>query len=183
MKIMLGFLPFVAFALASALGYSKLGLLAGALIAAASIVRDVIAPGRKPKMLEIGTFVLFSALAVFAWTVDMALSIALVRICVDGGLLLIVLMTIVIKKPFTLEYAKERVDASLWNNPSFLHTNMMVSAAWAVAFAVIVLADVALWRNVLSGRLITLIIVGALYAAIRFTTWYPRRNDKRMASQ
>ena len=144
MKLILGFLPFLAFALISAAGYSKLALLAGAVIAGVGIVRDATSPGKKPKTLEVGTFVLFSALAIAAWLAGMDLSVALVRICVDAGLLVIVFATIVVGKPFTLEYAKERISPSQWTNASFIETNKVVSGAWGVAFAV---AVAAVWRS------------------------------------
>jgi hypothetical protein len=183
MKMILGFLPFLAFALASAGGYSKLGLLAGAIIAGVGIVRDAIKPGRKPKSLDIGTFILFSALTMAAWIAGVDLSVALVHICVDAGLLVIVLTTIVLGKPFTLEYAKERIPPSQWTHAGFIGTNNVISGAWAAAFAVAVAADMGLWRHAIPAHSVAIIIGGALYAAYRFTDWYPRHKREQAVSQ
>lgn len=181
MKIILGFLSFIAFAIASALGHIEVGLLAGAAIAAGVVVRDGVMPGLRVKLLDIGTFVLFSALAVFVWTSGVALSVAVVRICVDTGLLLIVLTTIVLGKPFTMDYAKQSVDPSLWRTDAFFRNNQVISLAWAAAFAVIILADIALWQSLIPTRGVTLIIVGSVYAAIRFTQSFPQRMHKASA--
>jgi hypothetical protein len=183
MKMILGFLPFLAFALISAAGYSKLGLFAGTVIAGAGIVRDAVSPGKKPKILEVGTFALFSALAIIAWMVGVNLSVALVRICVDGGLLIIVLITIAIGKPFTLDYARERISPSQWTNASFVETNKVISGVWGTAFAVVVAADMAFWRHAIPVHSIAIIIGGALYAAYRFTNWYPRHKREQAVSQ
>jgi len=183
MKLILGFLPFLAFALISAAGYSKLALLAGAVIAGVGIVRDATSPGKKPKTLEVGTFILFSALAIVAWLAGVDLSVALVRICVDAGLLVIVLATIAIGRPFTLEYAKERISPSQWTNASFVETNKVISGVWGTAFAVVVAADMAFWCHAIPVHSIAIIIGGALYAAYRFTNWYPRHKREQAVSQ
>ncbi len=36
--------------------------------------------------------------------------------------------------PFTLQYAKEEVDKSLWDNPTFIRTNQIITAFWGVIF-------------------------------------------------
>ena len=183
MKALLGFLPFLAFALLSAMGYSSYGLLAGTAIALLWIVRDALTPGRQPKLLDIGNVVLFGALSVFTFVEHASLSVPLVRIVVDSGLLLIVLITIVVRKPFTMAYAKESVPPALWNHPRFLKTHLVISLAWAAALFLVVLADVALWREVLSRRVVIVLIVGSLYTAARFTQHYAKRARAQAAAQ
>jgi hypothetical protein len=183
MKIILGFLPFLVFVLACAAGYSKLGLLAGAVVAGMGIMRDALATHGKPKILDIGTFALFGALTIVAWATDTDPSIALVRIGVDAGLLIIVITAMLIGKPVTLEYAKHSVPPSQWNDACFIRTNNVISMAWAIALAIAVLADVALWRHAMPTRSVAMIIVGALYAAARFTQWFPRHRREHAVAQ
>lgn len=45
-------------------------------------------------------------------------------------------VSIFLKKPFTLEYAKQHVDPSMWTAPSFLRKNNILSGAWGCAFTV-----------------------------------------------
>ncbi|GLQ52599.1 hypothetical protein ACFFJT_14585 [Dyella flava] len=184
MKALLGFMPFLVFALLSTAGYSNYGLLAGTATAALWIARDTFVSRKSPKILDMGTFVLFAALTIFTWTTHLSLSVALVRIVVDSGLLLIVLLTIMIGKPFTLEYAKESVPPSLWADARFIRGNVVISAAWAVALFVAVLADMAMWRGIISARGVAVIIFGAFYAAMRFThQWHPDHQRAQAVAQ
>ncbi|HET6552550.1 MAG TPA: hypothetical protein VFG49_03355 [Dyella sp.] len=181
MKILLGFVPFFAFAVASALGYSSLGLIAGAVVSAAMLVWNKVS-GRSLKLLEVGSCLLFAALAVYAIGSGASLSVGLVRLCVDGGLLLIALASVLIGRPFTIDYAKESVAPELWSSPRFLQTNRMISLAWAAAFAIIVVADVALWKGLMTSRHVVLVVAGAIYAAIKFTTWCPAQVRKQSSA-
>jgi hypothetical protein len=45
-------------------------------------------------------------------------------------------VTIVVGKPFSLDYARAHTDPALWNEPSFIRTNVIITATWAVTFTV-----------------------------------------------
>ena len=62
----------------------------------------------------------------------------------DSGLLLIVLISIALRQPFTLQYAQERVAPEMWSEPGFLRTNYVITAAWAAALALLIVADLVL---------------------------------------
>ena len=140
MGLLLAFAPFIAFALLNHLAGAATGLTAGAAVAAALLLRDWMTPGRTAKVLEIGTVLLFGGLALYAFTGGPAWSIVRVRLWVDAGLLLIVLVSMAIRQPFTIQYARERVARTLWDNPVFVRTNYIITGVWAVAFAVMVIA-------------------------------------------
>ena len=56
-----------------------------------------------------------------------------VRLRVDGGLLLIVLISLAIRKPFTLQYAREHTPKERWNDPGFIRSNVIITVgvdAW-----------------------------------------------------
>ena len=93
---------------------------------------------------------------------------------VDAGLTLIVLASMALRQPFSLQYARERVDRAHWDSPAFLHTNYVISAAWAAAFGVLVLADIAMaYMPALPHAGGVVATVAALAAAAWFTGWYP----------
>jgi hypothetical protein len=178
MGILLAFAPFIAFALVDRLWGSAPGLVAGAATSAALVIRDWMSPNRKPKVLEIGTLVLFGGLAIYAILGGPDWSIMGVRLRVDAGLLLIVVVTMAIRKPFTLQYAREQVSQDLWLSPEFIRTNYIITAAWAVAFAVLVAADMLLlFRTDLPRQIGIGATILALYGAFKFTQWYPDRNQ------
>jgi hypothetical protein len=176
MGIMLAFAPFIAFALVDRLTGPTEGLVAGAAISAALLIRDWLTPGRSPKLLEMGTAVLFGALAAYALVGDPAWSIVGVRLRVDLGLLLIVLASMALGRPFTLQYAREQVAPEFWNSPQFLRTNYVITAAWALAFFVLVIAELLLlYVPDLPQRISIIMMIVALVGAVKFTGWYPER--------
>src|SRR5215475_780294 len=144
MGMLLAFAPFIAFALVDRAVGATEGLVAGAAVSAALLLRDWLTPGRSPKILEIGTVILFGALAAYAIFGGPTWSIVGVRLCVDLGLLLIVLASMALQRPFTLQYAREQVPSEFWTSPQFLRTNYVITAAWALAFFVLVMADLML---------------------------------------
>jgi hypothetical protein len=176
-KIMLlAFAPFIAFAAIDRLVGPMEGMLAGFVVSAALLIRDW-SRGRGPKVLEIGTAALFGALGCYAWLADPVWSLWGVRLVVDSGLLLIVLVSIVIRQPFTLQYARERVPADVQASAEFVRTNYVITAVWALAFAVMVAADLVLtYMPELPARFGIIPTVLALVGAFKFTAWYPERR-------
>lgn len=138
------------------------------------LAKDALIQRKIPKVLEIGTLLLFGALALYGALAGAAWSIAGVRLAVDAGLLFIVLVSIAIGQPFTLQYARESVPQEFWRQPEFVRTNVIITAAWAAAFAVMVAVDLA-WLLIptLPQRVVIIVTVLALLGAVKFTGWYP----------
>jgi hypothetical protein len=71
----------------------------------------------------------------------------------------------------------------MWTNPRFIQVNYIITTAWAAAFAVIVAADLML---VFLPDLPHSVPIGAtiltLFAASRFTSWYPDRSHVASAN-
>ena len=174
MSMLLAFAPFIVFAVFDRMLGVVPALCIAALLSAALLVRDWLTPRRTVKILEVGTVLLFGGLALYALATHTEWSLLGVRLRVDAGLLIVVLATIVIGQPFTLQYAKEQTPPEVWEQPGFRLVNNVITAAWAVAFALMVLADVAmiyvpslpLWVGIA-------VTIAAIVGAIRFTQWYP----------
>jgi hypothetical protein len=182
MGILLAFAPFIAFAVVDRLAGSTEGLVAGAVVSTGLLLRDLIR-GRAAKVLEIGTAILFGGLALYALLSQPAWSVIGVRLVVDAGLLLIVLASMAMRRPFTLQYAREQVAPELWDAPEFVHTNYVITAVWALAFAVMVAAELALLTVPgMPPRIGIAAIVLALIGAVKFTGWYPERVKARTAT-
>jgi hypothetical protein len=174
MGILLAFAPFIGFAVVDRLLGSTEGLCAGFAISAVLLLRDWLSPNRTPKVLEIGTAVLFGGLALYALISRPDWSLMGVRLAVDCGLLLIVMASIAIRQPFTLQYAREQVPQEVWASPEFVRTNYVITAVWALAFVVLVVADLALlYVPELPPRFGIIVTILALVGAIKFTSWYP----------
>ena len=84
--------------------------------------------------------------------------------------------SILLRRPFTLEYAREQVDEQFWEQPIFIRTNYVITWAWAAAFGVQALSglfgDLVLHtsNNFWTGWIIQ---IGAIIFAIAFTEFYP----------
>jgi hypothetical protein len=178
MNILLAFTPFLTFAVMDRLVSATVGLVCGAVVAAALLARDLISKDRKVKVLEIGTVILFGGLAVYTIVAGAIWTIVGVRLWVDGGLLLIVAVSMGIRSPFTLAYAREGVPKELWNTPEFIRVNYVITAVWAAAFAVMVVADlVMIYLPNIPMRVGIWVTILAIYGAFKFTSWYPTRKS------
>jgi hypothetical protein len=176
MGILLAFAPFIVFAIVDRFVGSTIGLVAGAVVSAILLLRDLLTPNRTPKILEIGTLILFCGLASYAWLAHPTWTVIGVRLCVDAGLLVIVLVSMLIGRPFTIQYAREQVAREYWSSSAFIRTNYVITAVWALAFAVMVVAELALLYVPNLPRWVGIItIVVALIGAVKFTGWYPDR--------
>ena len=174
--MLLAFAPFIAFAAIDRLVGPMEGMLAGFAVSAALLIRDW-GQGRAPKVLEIGTAALFGVLGCYALLANPAWSLWGVRLVVDAGLLLIVLVSIAIRQPFTLQYARERVSEDMQASGEFIRTNYVITAVWALAFAIMVAADLVLtYMPDLPARFGIILTVLALVGAFKFTAYYPERR-------
>jgi hypothetical protein len=182
MEILLAFAPFILFVVVERLFGPAAGLVTGTVASCALLVRGWLSRGKTVKVLEIGTAILFGGLAVYTLMTGAAWPIAGVRLRVDAGLLLVVLVSIAIRRPFTLQYAREQTPQEVWNTPEFVHTNYVITAAWAAAFAVMVGADlVLLYLPKLPSQIGIGATIAAIWGAIRFTSWYADRAQPKSA--
>ena len=182
MGILLAFAPFIVFAVLDRIVGPAEALAGAAVISAALIVRDLSGHRRTIKILDGGTFVLFVGLAFATLLSGAHWSVIGVRLCVDAGLLLVVLGSMAVGQPFTLQYARDQVAPEFWHRPEFIRTNYVISSVWALAFAVMVLAELALlYVPGLPPRAGVVTIVLALVGAVKFTGWYPKREKRRVA--
>jgi hypothetical protein len=176
MRILVALTPFIAFAVIHRTSGMTMGLIVGAASSAMFMARDWFVPDRGPKILEIGMTVLFGALLAFALIANPAWSIHGGRLFVTSGLLAIVLVPIAIGRPFALRYARGFDDWYFWRQPGAVLANHVVTAVWALNFALMVLADIALLnmpRAPLGIDVAVEILAGL--GALWFTSWYPGR--------
>jgi hypothetical protein len=83
-----------------------------------------------------------------------------------------------IGKPFTLQYARERVAAERATSPQLAKINFVITSVWALAFVCIVVADVlTAYVPTVPIRVGIVVTVLALVAAYKFTGWYPKRGN------
>jgi hypothetical protein len=152
-----------------------IALAVAALLSAGLMGRGVMR-GASVKILELGSLVLFGVLTLYTIVAHPAWSIAGVSLAVNCGLTAIVLISLAIGRPFTLQYAREQTPREFWNHPVFLRTNMVITAVWAVYFVISCLCNAAaIGVPSIPVWLETVVSIGALIGAIYFSSWYPAR--------
>lgn len=92
----------------------------------------------------------------------------------NGALAIGSCTTLLIGKPFTLEYAHQHTDPSKWHQPLFIRTNQVLTAAWASVFTFnTVLAWLLMKHLLLPEWACHTLSYAALVGAAAFTSWYP----------
>ena len=174
MTIFLIHAPFGSFALLMQVTSAPVALFASAAICLAVIGIDVYR-GRSIKMLGAGTVIVFAALGAYIALIDPNMSHSVVKLIVDIGVLTISLASLIIRKPFILQYALEEVDAETAKQPGFKKAIYIITWAWTGAFVLMIIGNVLtiyvpglpLWSGLV-------IAFAARNSAAFFTAWYPQ---------
>ncbi|MBO0681266.1 hypothetical protein JRC04_27705 [Mycolicibacterium sp. S2-37] len=86
------------------------------------------------------------------------------------------IVTLAIRRPFTLAYAKDTTPQEHWDSPVFLKINYVLSAAWAGAFVFSALTGAygdAVLRDNDNFWTAWILPIGAMIFAVSFTEFYP----------
>ncbi|MGQ0684144.1 hypothetical protein [Bradyrhizobium sp.] len=175
MMIFLILAPYGAFAALMLIASAAVSLFASAAICLAVMAFDIWR-GRSVKMLGAGSVATFGAVGLYVALVDPALGDSVVRFAVDTGIFLVSLFSILIRYPFTLQYALEVTDAETARLPGFIRANYAITWAWTAAMALMMIGNAAMiyvpWLPFWGGLLVAF---AARNCAIYFTRWYPQR--------
>ncbi len=174
MTIFLILAPYGAFALLMLVTSATVSVFASAAICLAIIALDV-ARGRSIKMLGAGSVVVFAGLGAYLTVIDPNLSSSAVKLTTDIGVFLISLVSLIIRKPFVLQYAREAVDAETAKLPGFMKATYLITWAWTGAALLMMIGNLLmiyvpglpLWSGLL-------IAFAARNSAAYFTKWYPQ---------
>jgi hypothetical protein len=174
MTIFLILAPYGAFAALMLVSTATASLFGSAAICLMVIAYDILR-GRSIKILGAGSVIVFAAIGIYLTLIDPGLSNSAVRFAVDTGIFLISLTSIMIRRPFTRQYALEVVDAQTAQQPGFIRANYIITWAWTGAALLMMIGNVAmiyvpnlpLWSGLL-------IAFAARNSAVYFTKWYPQ---------
>lgn len=143
MTIFLILAPYGVFALMMLVTSATASLFAAAAACLAVIAID-IARGRSIKILGAGSVVVFTAVGGYLAFIDPDFSNSAVKLAVDLGIFLVSLGSIVLRVPFTLQYAREVTDAETAKLPGFLRANYTITWAWTAASLLMAAGNIAL---------------------------------------
>lgn len=182
MNLILGFAPFILFAIFTRLSVDVALWLA---FAAAFVVaiRDFV---EQPslRLLDGGSLALFAGLALWRGFIQPDLSLAAVRLAADLGMFAILGSSLVRRRPFSLQYADRQTSSrQVWPARLFRRVNFTISSVWIAGFALMGIADAAVTfhtRMPLYIAVATDLIV--LAGATFFTLRYPAYAEARLPS-
>jgi hypothetical protein len=182
MTIFLILAPYGAFASLLLLTSAKVSVFVAAAICLAVIALDVMR-GRSLKWLGAGSAILFASVGLYLTLIDPALGNSAAKLAVDTGIFAISLASMLMRRPFTLQYALEAVPAETAGMPGFLRANYIITAAWTAAALVMMLANLAMLYvpglPIWSGLAIAF---AARNSAVYFTKWYPPYRRAKYAT-
>jgi hypothetical protein len=152
---------------------------AACLIALAVIALDAVR-GRALKIFGAGGALVFAGIGLYLAFVEPSLAPSKVRLAVDSGIFIVSVGSMLLRFPFTLQYALEAVPAETAAMPGFLRANYMITCAWAAASLLMMLSNLALlyvpglplWSSLL-------IAFAARNSALYFTKWYPQYRERK----
>lgn len=174
MTVFLIVAPFGAFGLLMLVTSAAVSLFATAALCLAIIAFDVIRGG-SVKMLMAGAVIVFGALGCYITLVDGNWSGVAIRLAVDVGFLAIALLSIAIRLPFTLQYARESVEHEITLLPGFIRANYILTWAWTGAMVLMLVADILMiYLPSLPLWIGLAIAFAARNGAMYFTRWYPQ---------
>jgi hypothetical protein len=182
MTIFLILAPYGAFSSLMLLTSATPSLLAAAFVCAGTIAFDTWR-GRSVKILAAGSAILFAAIAAYLNIIDPGVSDKAVKLAVDTGIFVISLGSILVRYPFTTQYALESLPAEIAAMPGFMRANYIITSAWTAAALLMMLANAAILY--LPGLPIWLglaVTFAARNSAVFFTKWYSAHRRTRYAS-
>ena len=178
--MILGFVPVIIFTLLMNVS-QDLAIWAAFAAAFAVAIRDFLRE-KLLRFLDAGSTALFGLLAFYTGFVQPGLTVEMTRLIVDAGFLALALVSMVLRNPLTLEYAREQAPPELLRTRRFRFTNYALTAFWAVAFACLSAADgLANFHKNLPPSFEAGVSLVVLLVAVVLTARYPAHLRQREA--
>jgi len=182
MAIFLILAPYGAYTFLMLVTSATISVFAASAICLATITVDV-ARGRSVKILAMGSAIVFAAIGLYLALIDPKLGTLGVKLSVDIGIFVISLGSMLVRHPFTLQYAVETVPAETAAMPGFLYANYVITGAWTAAALLMAAANLVLlyvpglplWSSLA-------VAFAARNSAIYFTKWYPEYRQIKYAA-
>lgn len=180
MGVLIGFLPWILFWFLTAANEFEPAAVAGLVASAAWLVWTRV-EHKELKLLDIGGTVFFAVMIVVFLTAEAdwfaRWSFTLSNAALGG----IMLLSIVVGRPFTRQYAKESTPPELWETAPFKHITLVLTWMWVVIMAVntvlswlaVEFPDQDLWLS-------EILPIASIIVGLRLNHWYPEHERARL---
>ncbi|MEV6129241.1 hypothetical protein AB0M05_20785 [Streptomyces violaceusniger] len=173
MNYLRGFIPWIALAVVSTLGW-QWGALAGLVLGGAMLVR-----ARKAGMaadaliLECSTVAFFTALTIWAFARPDSVLKDYVGALALGWLAVTAWATLAVGQPFTTGVARRQAPPEVWDTYVFKRINVVITRAWSTAFTLSAAAMVVVISAGLGMAAALAVQFAGFVLPALFTAWYP----------
>lgn len=177
-KLLLSFAPWIAFLIIArdTLHRVEIGLVAALIL---SVVMAVLKLHRGIIMYVGVTFFTGATIAVLGfhntWTIRH------LGVLANGALAIGSWVTLLIGRPFPLDYARQHTDPAKWHDPVFIRVNELLTSVWAATFTANTVIAWVLMKHLIPEWVCHAASYTTLIAAAAFTSWYPAHLRKRAA--
>ena len=125
------------------------------------------------RLLDGTSLTLFGTLAVLRGFIAPDMSASAVRAILEAGLTIMIGLSLLRRRPFSLEYASGETHGRVWPAEAFLKVNYVISSGWFLAFLAMTLADAAVTLIAMPFYVGIGVSVVALGMAATLTLRYP----------
>lgn len=165
--------PYLAHAGLMMVTSAAISLFAGGAVALALVAYDLWY-GRTVKLLAAGTALTFIALGSHLALIESPWSDHSVHLAINISVLAIILLSLTIRQPFTIQYAREQVEPDIARKPNFIRINYVLTWVWVAALVLMLIADILMLTIPSAPLWVGLgLTFAARNAAVYFTKWYP----------
>ena len=182
-KMMLGFLPWILFLFIG--GNSLSSLERAILICLGTCLVFGFSELRRGFLLAWGSLSFFALCAILINGFGILWLATYMSILANAYLALIMWLTILLKNPFTLQYARSSLPEELWHDENVFKACQFIASVWGC----LLLASTAIsvfkytHRNLLPDWVYTNISIGFMISGIAFTTTYRHIKKRRRAQK
>ncbi|MYS18800.1 hypothetical protein GA0115240_101228 [Streptomyces sp. DvalAA-14] len=182
MNYLRGFVPWIAFAAVSTVGW-QWGALAGLLLGLRLVVQERRAGvAADALILEISTALYFAVLTALAYAMTNSGLHHYTGALSMGWLAVTAWATLAVRRPFTLGIARRQAPEAVWENPVFLRLNTVLTSAWAAAFTITAAVLLTVSAAGLGAAVSVPVQIAGFVLPALFTARYPERVRARMAA-
>jgi dienelactone hydrolase len=141
MNVFAGFAPWIVYWILIGSVSFRTAVLIAFLLSLIVTVQSLVRGGR-PKLLEVGGTIAFAILVIVTFATNDHFLEQWIQPLTNASLFVIALASVLMGKPFTLQYALESVTPEEAATPGFKYINTIITWVWVVAFAIMTVASI-----------------------------------------
>ncbi|MFG1748831.1 DUF3159 domain-containing protein [Streptosporangium sandarakinum] len=175
-RSLLGFLPWIAYAVVATSDEWRYGAILGLVIAVGVIVIDRRAGRTWDQMvIEVSAAAFFLPITVISFVSPDSPLMPYGPALVNAWLALTAWGSLAVRRPFTLGIARRTTPPEVWRTPLFLRVNVVITMVWGAAFTVAAVALAVLLHEAphATAAVVTVKILSFAVPAV-FTVRYPK---------